>query len=77
MSYKEMYELDLDELINTIQEKQKGLAYQIWRLASLTRSPFVKNFPETPQEACPELYPKPKGIPMPDFLKEKYIERSK
>ena len=71
-----MYCLDFDELTNTIIEKQKGLAYQIWRLASLTRHPWIKNFPEKPEEACPELYPKPKGIPMPDFLKQKFIERS-
>ena len=75
INYNEMYFLDLEELQNTIIERRKGLAYQIWRLASFTRHPFIKDFPETPEDAMPELFPKKKGIPMPDFLMKKYLKR--
>ena len=67
--------MTLKELENTLINRRQGLAYEIWRLASLTRSPFVKNFPNNPKEAMPELYPKQQGIKMPDFLIEKAIKR--
>lgn len=75
LKYKDMYDMDLYELQNAIEKTREGLAYVIWRLASLTYSPFVKNFPETPQEAMPELYPKKATIAMPDFLKDKYYKQ--
>ena len=67
--------MTLKELEYTLTNRRKGMAYQIWRLASLTRSPFAKNFPNSPQEAMPELYPIRQGIKMPDFLIEKAIKR--
>lgn len=67
--------MTLSELENTIINRRRGMAYQIWRLASLTRSPFVKNFPNSPEEACPELFPQKEGIKMPDFLIKKAIKR--
>lgn len=73
--YKDLYEMTLQELFDTLENRRKGLAYQIWRLASLTRSPFIKNFPNSPKEAIPELYPQEKGIKMPDFLIDKAIKR--
>ena len=69
--------MDLEELTETIIERRQGIAYKIWRLSSFTRHPFVKNFPENPEIAMPELYPQKKGIPMPDFLKEKLIKRKR
>ena len=75
MNYNELYILDLEELQNTIIQRRKGLAYKIWRLASFTKSPFLKNFPETPEEAMPELYPQKPSIPMPAFLMKKYLKR--
>lgn len=72
-----MYNLDIDELINTIQEKRKGLAYTIWRVASFTRNPFVKDFPETPEKAMPELFPKRKGIKMQEWMINKYIKKER
>lgn len=72
-----MYEMDLEELTETIVQRKQGLAYKIWRLSSFTRHPFVKNFPENPEEACPELYPVKKGIAMPEFLKEKVAKRKR
>lgn len=73
--YKDLYEMTITELESTLINKRKGLAYRIWRLATFTRSPFASNFPSSPKEAMPELYPKEVGIPMPDFLKEKAMKR--
>ena len=67
--------MDMTELTDTIIEKRKGMAYKIWRLSSFVRSPFVKEFPESPEKAMPELFPPKPSIPMPDFLKEKYLKR--
>ena len=67
--------MTIAELEITLINKRKGLAYKIWRLASFTRSPFVKDFPKSPKEAMPELFPPEQGIPMPDFLKEKAMKR--
>lgn len=75
LQYNDLYEMTITELENTLISKRKGLAYRIWRLSSFTRSPFTKNFPNNPKEAMPELYPIEKGIPMPDFLKKKAMER--
>ena len=72
---KDLYEMTLKEMEITLESRRKGLAYKIWRLATFTHSPFVKEFPRNPQEAMPELYPEQKGIPMPDFLKEKAMKR--
>ena len=74
-NYNDLYDMTLKELERTLINRRKGLAYEIWRMASLTRSPFTKNFPQTPKDACPELFPVQKGIKMPDFLIEKAIKR--
>lgn len=73
--YDDLYEMNLIELENSLISKRQGLAYNIWRLATFIHSPLVKNFPTSPKEAMPELYPIEKGIPMPDFLKEKAMKR--
>lgn len=49
------------------------MGYFVWRLGSLSQ--WLKEYPKSPEDACPELYPEKKGIPMPDFLKEKYFKR--
>lgn len=67
--------MTIKELENTLISKRKGVAYRIWRLATFTHSPFVSNFPSSPKEAMPEMFPIEKGIPMPDFLKEKAMKR--
>ena len=67
--------MTISELEKMLVNKRKGLAYKIWRLASFTRSPFVKEFPKSPEEAMPELFPPKQGIPMPNFLIEKAMKR--
>lgn len=63
------------ELEKTLENRKQGIAYEIWRLASFVHSPFVKNFPASPKEAMPELFPQQQGIKMPDFLVDKAIKR--
>lgn len=74
--YPELYEMDAKELINTINCRKKGLAYRMWKQANLiSQATWSKNYPDNPKEASPELYPRKKGIKMPDFLREKYAKR--
>ena len=65
--------MTLEELANTLKQRKMGLAYEIWKKGNLNQ--MIEKYPENPQDACPELFPKPKGIPMPDFLMKKYLER--
>ena len=67
--------MTLKELETTLVNRRKGIGYAIYNLAVLTRSPFVKNFPNNPQDACPFYFPTKKGIKMPDFLVDKAIKR--
>lgn len=73
-TYNDMYDLTMSELLNTIEQRKKGLAYEIWKLGNLSQ--MLEKYPENPEKACPELYPPKKTIEMPDFLKKKYYERS-
>ncbi len=68
-----MYEMSLGELENTIVKIKEGVGFKIWKIASLTRSPYISNFPENAEEACPELFIKKAEptIEMPNFLKNK------
>lgn len=65
--------MTLEELINTLELRKQGLAYEIWKKGNLNQ--MIEKYPESPEKACPELFPKQKGIAMPDFLKEKYLRR--
>lgn len=70
--YKDLYEMDLKELENTLEQRKKGLAYKLWKQANLNT--FVNRpelFPDNPEKACPELYPPPKTYKMPEFLKNR------
>lgn len=68
--------MDLKELINTLNYRRQGLAYELWKGAVITASMFDKNFPKTPEDASPELFPERKGIQMPEWLKEKALKQS-
>jgi hypothetical protein len=60
-------------LTNTLKQRKIGKAYEIWKLGMLSQ--MIEKYPDTPENACPELYPKKKTIPMPNFLKDKYLKR--
>lgn len=71
-----MYPMTIKELLKTLEQRKKGLAYEIWKVANLTGASFgSKNFPSTPAKACPELYPPKVSIKMPDFLREKWLKK--
>ena len=73
--YNQLYDMTLKELEKTLINRRKGLGTNIYRLAMLTRSPFVKEFPDSPEKAFPDLFPQEKGIKMPDFLIDKAVKR--
>lgn len=67
--------MTLKELSDSLKGKRSGLGYKMWKQAVLIGSAcFSKEFPKTPEEASPELFPKA-SMPMPDFLKDKYYKK--
>lgn len=85
LKYDEMYEMTLKELSDTLEHRKKGLAYELWKQAVLITmgvSDMLKDkkskaiFPNSPQEACPELYPPKPSIKINVNLNKKYNERS-
>ena len=63
--------MTLYELQTTLESRKRGLGYTIWKQANLITlgvSDLLKDkntrsqYPSTPQEASPELYPQPKGL---------------
>lgn len=75
MNINDLYDMTLYELRETLENKRKGLAYQMWKQTILYGQLFNKNFPKTPEEACPELYPPKKTYKMPQWMIEKYYKR--
>ena len=69
--------MTVKELLNTLEQRKKGLAYRIWREANLIGLAFNSpdKYPSSPEEAMPELFPPKVSIKMPEFLAEKYIKR--
>lgn len=47
----------------------------MWKQAHLNALAQSSKFPSTPEDATPELYPPKKSIPMPDFLKDKWLKK--
>ncbi len=80
-----MYDMTLKESSDTLENRKKGLAYELWKQAVLITmgvSDLLKDkkskskFPESPQEACPELYPPKPSLKVNINLNKKYNERS-
>ena len=70
-----IYELD-----KTLKYRREGLGYVLWNIGIVNARSigacFSKaTYPKTPQDMFEELYEKPKGIKMPDFLKQKYYKQ--
>lgn len=75
--YSDLYNMTIEELYKTLDNRRKGLAYSLWKQAELNRYVLdPKNFPNTPEEASPELYPPKKTYKKFSFLegKEKEIK---
>lgn len=61
--------MTVKELVDTLISRRKGLAYNIWKSAYLISwATMGKNYPKTPEEASPELYPPKPRIKMPPNL---------
>ena len=68
----DLYDLTIAELSEMLEARKKGQAYSIWKQAGLIAvACFSKKYPETPEQASPELYPPKKKYKMPDFLKNR------
>lgn len=71
--------MTLKELAETLENRKKGLAYTMWKQSYLTVlgvSDLMRdkksraNFPESPEKASPELFPRKPTIKKPDFLRK-------
>lgn len=80
-----MYDMTLKELSETLEHRKKGLAYKLWKqsmLITMGVADLLKDkknkaiFPNSPQEACPELYPPKPSLKLNVKLNKKYNERS-
>ena len=80
-----MYDMTLKELSETLEHRKKGLAYELWKqsmLITLGVADILKDkkskaiFPESPQDACPELYPPKPRLKLNINLNKNYNERS-
>lgn len=68
-----MYNMTPYELKKTLEQRQEGLSYKLWKQGNLCQS--MKKYPETPDEANPELAKPKKHYKMPDFLKDKWARQ--
>jgi hypothetical protein len=75
LNLNELYDMTLYELRETLISRRKGLAYQMWKQAVLVGRLFNKDFPQTPEDASPELYPPKKTYKMPAWMMAKYYKR--
>lgn len=68
----ELYDLTIAELIEMLEARRKGHAYSMWKQAGLiANATLSKKYPESPENASPELYPAKKTYKMPQWLKER------
>lgn len=61
------------ELKKTLEQRKEGLSYKLWKQGNLCQ--IMQKYPETPEEASPELAKPKKKYAMPDFLKEKWLKQ--
>ena len=76
LKYEELYNMTLKELTKMLEQRRKGLAYKMWKQAMLTGWACMgKNYPDKPEEACKELFPPKQTIPMPNWLKQRWLKK--
>lgn len=68
-----MYNMTPYELKKTLEQRKEGLSYKLWKQGNLCQ--MMEKYPETPDDANPELAKPKKKIAMPDFLKEKWAKQ--
>lgn len=69
--------MDLNELESTLINRRKGVANECFMVGMLARSALIKEMPNTPEKAFPNMFPPKKKYVMPSFLKQKAIENFK
>ena len=73
--YKDLYDMTLFELTDTLEMRKQGLAYEMWRTGNLCQ--MMEKYPEKPEDVMPELFPPKKTIKMPEWVKEKYFNKER
>lgn len=68
-----MYDMTIFELKKTLEKRKQGLSYRLWKTGNLSQ--MLKEYPETPDKASPELAKPQKTYAMPNFLKEKWAKQ--
>lgn len=68
-----MYNMTIYELKKTLEQRNEGLSYRLWKQGNLSQT--MKEYPKTPEEASPELSKPKKKYVMPDFLREKWLRQ--
>lgn len=67
--------MTVKELRQTLQQRNKGLAYEMYKQAGLVAMAVFGKIPDTPEKASPELYPPKKTYKMSDWMKERYYKQ--
>lgn len=65
--------MTVKELLDVVNANSRALGYRMWKESYLIAWAVMdsKSYPRKPEKASPELYPKPKSIPMPENLIKK------
>lgn len=74
--YEELYDMTLYEIRNAIKCANKGLAYRLYKQATLTGLVVAGKLPEF-EVACAELLPPRKVRKMPKWIQERYEKQKK
>jgi len=73
LTFEQLYEMTIYELKRTLEQRKQGLSYRLWKQGNLCQ--LMDKYPQTPEEANPELEKPKKTIAMPDFLKEEWAKQ--
>lgn len=72
LTFNDLYDMTVRELIDTLKARKQGLAYRMWKEAYLIAwATMGKKYPQSPSQASPELYPPKPRIKMPEMLLRK------
>lgn len=61
----------------TLENKKIGLAEHLFKEAVIIGRLFNKNFPQSSEEAFPELYPPKKTYEVSGWIKERYARQNR
>lgn len=64
--------MTLKELKNSVEQANKGLAYQLYKQSILVGQVLVGKLPDSVDKACQELYPPKKTYKMSEWILKRY-----